>query len=242
MNHSWTTYIAVAIGGLFYLAGTAMTNQADRHPPLQISVSAEASVDASPDIATLSFGVQTGRQPTSEAAVEVLSKSIDKIIVAVKAKGVEEKDIGTENFWMNPAYDYVNGSQVARGFEATQSLRVKVRDLAKVGEVLTAATQAGANQANNVQFEIDDADELREEAREMAISKAKAKAEVLAASFGKRLVGIVGFSENGGGSVAPMMAMERGYGMAGGGGDMVLPLPSGQQEVTSYVTLTYEIR
>jgi len=241
MKNSLPLFIAVAIGGLFYLAGTAMTTQADRHPPLQISVSAEASVNSAPDIATLSFGVQTGRAPTSEAAIDNLTKSIDKIIAAVKAKGVEEKDIGTENFWMNPAYDYVNGTQVARGFEATQSLRVTVRDLKKVGEVLTAATAAGANQAGNVQFSIDDPDQLREEARTMAIEKAKEKAKVLAGTLGKRLVGIVGFSESGDGSI-PVPMMARNEGMAGGGGDMALSIPAGEQEIVSFVTLTYEIQ
>lgn len=240
MKNAWPLLVAVLIGGLFYIVGQGMTPRT----PMLISVSADAKVSAAPDIASLSFGLQT-RQPTAEAAVARLKKDIDSIIAAVKKLGIEEKDIGTENFWMNPAYDYTNGSQIPRGFDATQSLRVKVRDLSKVGEVLTAATAAGANQAGGVTFSIDDPDELKAQARQMAIEKAQAKAKVLADSLGMRIVRMTGFGEDGQNPVAPMMAREAmAYGMGGmgGGGDTALSIPSGEQDVTSYVTLTYELR
>ncbi|MEQ1849505.1 MAG: SIMPL domain-containing protein [Candidatus Peribacteraceae bacterium] len=232
--------IAVALGGAFYLLGQTMAPRT----PMLVSVSADAKVSASPDIATLSFGVQTGRQPTAEAAVANLKKNIDSIIAAVEKVGIEKKDIGTENFWMNPAYDYVNGRQVERGFEATQSLRVKVRDLEKVGAVLTAATSAGANQAGGVTFAIDNPDELKATARSQAIEKARAKAEVLAKNLGMRIVRLTSFGEDGQNPANPMMMREMNYGggMGGGGGDASMTIPSGEQDITSYVTLTYELR
>src|SRR3989344_6444402 len=105
---------------------------------------------------------------------------MDGIFRAVKGLGVEEKDIRTEHFSLNPIYDWTEKGQIFRGFEANQSFRVKVRDLAKVDDVLTAATDVGANQAGNVQFTIDDPEKQRADAREEAGAEAKRTAELLA--------------------------------------------------------------
>lgn len=243
----WLPILVVIIGGGFYVYGKNIEIGAAGGQPVMISVTSDAKVSAAPDIATLSFGVQTGRQTSAKAAIELVQKNMSSVIAAVKKAGVEEKDIATENFWLNPAYDYVNGSQVARGYEAGQSLRVKVRDLDKVGDVLSAATSAGANQAGGVSFQIDDTDDLMAEARAEAISKAKAKAEVLAGSLGMRIVRVTGFNEGGGAypMPVPMMARDMSYGIGGGGMDMMekaIDLPAGQQDVTAVVTITYEIR
>jgi uncharacterized protein len=238
----WLPILVVIIGGGFYLAGKHLEIRSTQQNPATISVSGDAKVSASPDIAVLSFGVATGRQSSAKSAVDLLKKHMTSILDAVKKAGVEEKDIATENFWLNPAYDYLNGTQVPRGFEATQTLSVKVRDLDTVGDVLGAATAAGANQAGGITFSIDEPDTLRAQAREKAIDEAKEKAEVLARSLGMHLGRIVGFSEDG--SVPPrpmMMAKTMEYGM-GGGGDASLPLPAGQQDIVSTVSITYELR
>lgn len=208
---------------------------------LTISVSGEGRVFGSPDIAELSFGIQTGRMDTAKVAMEKLRKSMDAIFRAVKDHGVEEKDIRTEHFSLNPVYDWTEKGQVFRGFEASQSFRVKVRDLDQVDDVLTAATDAGANQAGNVQFTIDDPETQRAEARAEAITEAKAKAKVLAANLGGRLGKLKSFNESTSGWAQPMMLMRaEKAGMEGDTPD--LPLPAGEQEVTVKVTLTYELK
>ena len=130
-----------------------------------------------------------------------------------------------------------------RGFDASQSLRVKVRDLDTVSDVLAAATNAGANQAGSVNFVVDDPEKARAEARQEAIDQAQEKAKTLAAQLGMQLGKIKGFSE-GGGYMPPVM-----YGR---GGAMEMdakamevaptPLPPGEEEMTIQVTLTYELR
>jgi YebC/PmpR family DNA-binding regulatory protein len=97
-----------------------------------------------------------------------------KIIAAVKGLGVADKDIVTESFYLSPEYDYTTSGQIPRGFQATQTLRVKIRDLDTVGDVLTAATNAGANQAGGISFGVDNPDAMKAKAREIAIEKAKA--------------------------------------------------------------------
>jgi uncharacterized protein YggE len=178
----WALLLAVAIGGGFYVYGQQI--QADEETPALITVSGDGRVFAVPDIAELSFGVQTGRQRTAKEAMEKLKLSMEKVFAAVQAAGVEEKDIRTEYFSLNPAYDWTDGTQVLRGYEASQSLRVKVRDLDNVSAVLAAATAAGANQAGSVNFTIDDPEELRMQARQEAILEAQEKAKDLANQLG----------------------------------------------------------
>lgn len=240
----WLPILVVLIGGGFYIYGKDMERRAPVESPLVISVSADAKVSTPPDVATLTFGMNTGRQSSAKAATETLAKTMAKVIDATKKAGVEEKDITTESFYLNPEYDYTTSGQIPRGFQASQSLRVKVRDLDKVGDILTAATAAGANQAGGVVFGIDEMDAVKAKAREIAIEKAKAKAEVLAKNLGMNLGRMTGFMEGGDyrGMPVPMMAKEN-YGM-GGGADMVqnVQIPAGEQEVTSTVTLMYELR
>lgn len=235
----WLPVVIAVLLGAGYVGGKFVETR-DRER-LTISVSGDGRVFAAPDIAELSFGVQTGRVETAKVAMEKLQKDMDAIFRAVKDRGVEEKDIRTERFSLNPAYDWTEKGQIFRGFEANQSLHVKVRDLVTADDVLTAATDAGANQAGDVQFTIDDLEKQRAEAREEAITEAKEKAKLLAASLGKRLGKLKGFSEGGGGWVQPMMLM-RAEKAGVGGAVPDLPLPAGEQEVTVQVTLTYELK
>lgn len=237
----WALMLAVTLGGMFYIGGKYVEKK--NLDPITITVSGEGKVAASPDLAMLSLGVQTGRQPSSEAAMQMLKKNMDAIIAAVKKAGVDPKDISTENFWLNPAYDWTDKGQVPRGFEANQSIRVKVRNLDKASEILGAATAAGANQAGGIQFTIDDPEKLRAEAREKAIEQAKQKAEVLAANLGKSLGRMRGFVE-GGAAVPPMMMYDRAL-MTGGGGmaeASAVPLPAGEQDISMEVSITYELK
>jgi uncharacterized protein len=230
--------LCVAVGGAFYLAGKHIEGRQMDHPT--ISVSADAKVSAVPDIAMVSLGVQTGRQPTAKAAISLLSKNMDAVIAAIKASGVEEKDMTTSQFWLNPAYDYLNGTQVLRGYEANQSLTVKIRDLDKVGDVLSGSTAAGANQAGNISFTIDNPDAARAEARQKAIDEAKAKANELARSLGISLGRLRGFSEgdNEGSPPSPMLMR----GEATMAADMAqVQLPAGEQDIHVSVTLTYDL-
>lgn len=242
----WALMAAVVIGGCFYISGKSI--EADNDPADQgtISVSGEGRAFVSPDIGLLSLGVQTGRQPTAAAAMENLKKNMDAVIAAVKAEGVEDKDISTQSFYLSPVYDYTNGRQISRGFEASQSLSVKVRDLDKVSAVLGAGTAAGANQSGGVNFTVDDPEAKRAEARAEAIAAAKEKAKVLADQLNVDLGDIISFSEGYGGYVPPMYYSREAYGI-GGGMDVAnqekaaVQLPAGEQEVNVTVTITYDI-
>lgn len=230
--------VALVLGGAFILG-----KQIESRPSMQptITVQGQGKIQATPDIALLSFGVQTGRQRTAQLAMEMLTKEMNAAIAAVRAAGVEDKDISTQSLRLNPAYDYEEGTRRDAGFEAYQNLVVKVRDIQNITDVLDAAVRAGANQVGSVSFTIDDMEALRADAREKAIADAKEKAKLLAADLGVRLGTLQGYNEGGGGYYPqPIMRMES-MAMDAGGGGMAPEIPAGEQEIQVTISLTYEV-
>lgn len=237
----WAILTAVVIGGLFFVIGKNIEASPKPDQYASITVSGDGRVFAVPDIAQISVGMQTGRQPTASAAMANLKTTMDAVIAAIKAQGIDDDDISTQNFWLNPAYDYSNGRQVERGFEAGQSISIKVRDLDKTSDVLGAATAAGANQAGNVNFTVDDPDAKQAEARELAIREAQEKADELADQLGVSLGKILNFNEGyGGGYPVPMYYDRAGIG-GGAMSEQAVQLPVGQQEINVNVSITYEL-
>lgn len=240
----WLPIVAVVIGGAFYLAGKGLEKRPVAAEPGTITVTGEGKASVTPDIAEISFGLDTGSQRTTDAAMKKLTDTMNTIYDALQKAGIDKKDITTENFSLNPFYDWKTGSQVLTGYQAVQSLRVKVRDMEKVSAVVTAATNAGANQAGGVQFTVDNPEETRAEARKEAIEQARDKAEELARQLGVSLGDIKGFSEGSNGyPPMPYMAREQSLGIGGGNAvDADLPLPSGTQDLSVTVSITYELR
>jgi uncharacterized protein len=239
----WLPVLVALVAGGMYVAGKYVETRDQSIPT--ISVQGEGKVLANPDIALLTFGVQTGRTRTAQAAMETLAKQMNAIIDSVKAAGVESKDINTQYLSLNPSYDYREGTRVDQGFEANQNLQVKVRDLSKISDVLDAAVSKGANNVGGVSFTIDDPEELRGQAREQAIADAQQKAEKLAADLGHPLGKFLGFSENGG---YPMpqyemrMTMDSAMGVGGATPSFAPQIPAGEQEIIVTVFLTYQLR
>jgi uncharacterized protein YggE len=235
----WAILAAVVLGGCFYVYGKHLETY--QRTPSTINVSGDGKAFAAPDIATMNFGVQVPRQVSAKQAMDKLATQMSAVLDAVKASGIDAKDIQTQQLSLNPAYDYSNGSQKLQGYEASQTLLVKVRNLDKTSDVLAAATNAGANQAGDVQFTMDDPSKLQAQARAEAITEAQGKARELAKQLGVELGELKGFSENGNGATPPRpYAMEAGTAMKA---DAVAapPIPQGQQEVDVTVTLTYEL-
>lgn len=218
-----------------------------------ISVTGEGEVFAVPDLATFSVTV-TEEAKEVKGAQTVATKKINDIITYLEKEGIAEKDIKTTSYNVYPKYEWIEmvcpggqrcpgGKQEMTGFEVSQSVEVKVRDTEKAGDLLSGVGSLGANNVSGLNFTIDEEDDLRAEAREMAIEDAEEKAQKLASQLGVSLVRIVGFSEDG--AAQPlyykreaMMAMDAG----GGGGAPAPDLPAGENRLVSNVTITYEIQ
>ena len=168
------------------------------------------------------------------------TEKMNKIINSMKDLGVDEKDLKTTDFNIHPRYDYPESGRVLAGYEVTQSLQVKIRDLDKVGQIIQSATNNGANQIGQLSFTIDNEDEFKNQAREEAIKKAKEKAKELANQLGVNLVRIVDFYESGENPVYyDNYSAKEAYGIGGGG--EIPSIETGENKVEISVTITYEI-
>jgi len=210
-----------------------------------ITVSDTGEIYTKPDLGITVFSVKTEKKTVAQAMTENTEK-MNEIIGAMKDLGVEEKDLKTTAFNIYPRYDYienisfVQGTRVLVGYEITQSLQVKIRDLEKIGEVVQDATDAGANQVGNLSFTVDKKDEFKEQAREEAINKAKAKAKELASQLGVDLVRIIGFNEPGQASMYYDTYASKEVMGIGGGGE-VPQIETGENKISVSVSITYEI-
>ncbi len=209
----------------------------------QITVTGTAKITAVPDVAVLSLGIVSEGASVNLAQKGATDK-MNSIIDALKNQfKIEAKDIKTENFSVNPKYDYNNGRQNIIGYSVNQNISVKVRNFDSTGDILAKATELGANSVSGPSFIIDDMEKAKADAREKAIAQAKLKAKALSDQVGIRLGRIVSFYE--GGMDTPNVAYGMGGDMALGVSEMKSVAPTiepGSQDVQLTVSIGYEIR
>lgn len=178
-----------------------------------LSVSAQAQTKRVPDVATISAGVVT-QAADANAAMRANAEQMAKVMAAIQAAGIGERDIQTSGINLNAQYKYVENQEPAiTGYQASNTVNLKVRDIAKLGKVLDALVASGANQVNGPSFEIDQPEAAYDEARRNALDKARARAAMYAKTLGMRVRRIVSINEGGGyrpPMPMPMMAMARG--------------------------------
>ncbi len=213
-------------------------------PVHEFNVSATGEVTAIPDVAVLTIGVYTDAKDSATQAVTENTKKMNEIITALGEADIEDKDIQTTSYNLKPVYDWTEKEgRKLRGYEVRQNASIKIRDLEKIGKAIQVTTQKGANQIGNINFTIDDPEELKREALERAIVKAKSKAEDLANKSGLKLGDLVNLYEayampEG---INRQIYAEKTLGL--GGGDMPEPtIKAGEQKVRAEVNLIYEIK
>ncbi|MFA4831125.1 MAG: SIMPL domain-containing protein [Patescibacteria group bacterium] len=213
--------------------------QADKSERV-ITIQAEGKVTAVPDIAQTTMGMAAQGSTVEEAQVQN-TKIMNQLIAELKALGIGVDDIQTSNYNVYPQYNYTQDEgRALQGYEVSQSVSVKIRDLDKSSAVLALAGKVGANSVSGLQFTIDDADVYIEQARIEALEKVYKKARVLSQALGVRLVSIVAYNEYDASQAysykAEAMAMDSGI---GGGAPDIEP---GSADVRLNVSVTFEIR
>jgi uncharacterized protein YggE len=166
---------------------------------------------------------------------------VNGIIAAMKTMGIAEADLQTSNYSIQPKYQYTDGNQTIVGYSVSQSFNIKVRDLTKVGTVISKAGELGANQVNGVTFTIDDPTGLELQARAKAIENARSKANELAKAMGVDIVSIVTFSESSNTPNQPIFAY-RDMATAEPMAKTAPDIQPGSLDVSSNVSVTFEIR
>ena len=204
------------------------------------TVTGEGKVSVKPDIATVNVGVQaTGK--TVEEVQNNLNKNMNAVTAAVKSSGVDEKDIKTSNYNLSPTYDYSSSRQQITGYQSSSNLTIKVRKIDTANSVVDAATKAGANTIGGISFDVDDKTKAENEARKLAVSDAKAKAELAAQTTGFTLGKIINYQESTNNNrMVPMYAKAEMATDAGAGAPTQLSL--GSTDIVLTVTLSYEVK
>jgi uncharacterized protein YggE len=196
-----------------------------------VTVVGEGAASVNPDVAWLNIGVETSGLTASETAQENQGK-MDQVMASLQSLGMTDQDIQTATYNINPDYSSEQGQpDQITGYRVTNTVRVTVRNLDQVGQVLDAVTQAGANNIYGITFGIQDQAAPQAEARAKAVADAQSRAGDLARLTGYQLGGLLSISQDVGGSPAPLANT------AG-----VAPIQPGQLELHSQVQVTYALR
>lgn len=173
-----------------------------------LRVSAQAEAGRAPDVASLSTGVVT-QAADANAALRANSAQMEKVMAAIRAAGVAARDIQTSGINLNPQYRYEENQPPAiTGYQASNTVSIKVRDLGKLGDVIDALVASGANQVNGPSFEIDEPEAVYDEARRAALQKARDRAAMYAETLGLRVRRIVSVSDGGSGDFRPLQQIQ----------------------------------
>ena len=203
-----------------------------------LSVSAQAEARRAPDVATVSAGVVT-QAVDGNTAMRQNAEQMARVMAAIQAAGIAERDIQTSGISLNPQYRYAeNQAPSITGYQASNTVNLKVRDITRLGKVLDSLAAQGANQINGPSFQIDQPEPVYDEARLAALKKAKDRAETYAKALDLKVRRIISISEGGGGGFrpVPMMAMS-----ARGKAEMDTAVSPGETEVSVSLDVVFEL-
>lgn len=248
------TILILVVGayGIIRVSGS-YANSIDPASVRSFTVSAQGDAVAKSDIAQFTYSVLTEGGKDLAKLGDENSKKGNAAKDYLKEQGVKDEDIKTVGYNISPRYQYYNCGYEASGtrpcppaeivgYSINETVEVKVRDIGKVGDLVSGVVTKGANTVSNVQFTTDDTEAVEKEAREEAFAKARAKAEAIAEAGGFTLGKLIDVQEGGGGVPYPMYAadVKGGYGM--GGAESTPSFAPGSNEVNVTVTLRYQIK
>jgi uncharacterized protein YggE len=227
-----------AVAAIALPASAAEIQIASQGPVVELSVN--EVVRSAPDVAQVGAGVTT-RAATAREALTQNSQAMDRIVARLRQLGIAGEDIQTSNFNLSPQYDYnqQSGEQVFRGYNVSNQVQVKLRDLPRAGEILDALVNAGANTIYGPNFMIEDDEAAKAEARAQAFARGRRMAEDYARVAGYSSVRLLEISEsvqNHGPMPQPMMARA-----AMDSGESAPPIEPGQVGTGVSITVKYEM-
>lgn len=234
--------LAIVAGVYTYFYADSVRRE---YPSRSFSVEGKGETEIAPDVAKFSVSVVTEGDANVVRVQAMNTEKMNTVNAFLKKQGVDSRDLRTSQYSLSPKYstapcpDGICPEQKIIGYTLTQALDVKVRDMGKLGDILSGVVQNGANSVSDVRFVVDDDASVKSEAREAAIKDARKKAEVLAKAGGFRLGKLLTLYE----SSDPVMPYAEGVGGAAAE-KSALSLPAiepGTNTKTVTVSLTYEI-
>ena len=221
------------------------------HPPLAadpaptttehtITVSSSGVVSVAPDVADVVIGVMA-QKPTVAEAQASAATSMTAVIAAIKKNGVDDKDIATINISLQPVYDYNTNGAAPRltGYQFANTLKVTVRTLSKVAAVVDDSMAAGATTISGISFRVSDPKVAEGQARTLAMTDARSRADALASAAGVSVKGVASINEA---TSQPTPVYYSGATLdSAKAASVSTPVQGGTTDVTIQVTVTYLI-
>lgn len=234
------TALALALAASLAFPFAARAAGPDRMPP-HITVTGEGEATMAPDIAILTIAVMREAK-TARDALTANNDAMAAVIAAMKSSGIEERDLQTTGIQINPRYDYPkqpDGGQqaVLAAYQVTNTLSVRIRDIAKTGEILDKSVSLGVNQGGDISFSNENPAQAREDARRKAVADAIAKAKILAEAAGVSLGNVLEISETSPISAPIPMAQAKFR-----ADSAAVPVEAGENAYRVQVSMTYELR
>jgi uncharacterized protein len=200
----------------------------------------EGEVTRTPDIATISAGVVT-QAASASAAMAENAQRMAAAVAALKRAGIADRDLQTASINLSPQYRYAEARPPElTGYQASNQISVRFRDIKRAGAILDALVAVGANQISGPSFGVDKPETAMDEARIVAMAKARQRAELYAQAAGLRVKRILSISESGGGYAPPppmpMVAMQRGKAAAD------TAIEAGEQRLAVSVSVSFELQ
>ena len=206
-------------------------------PETTITLMGRGSIEQPPDVAMINLGVQVEAKTAAEAMAQQAT-NMNGVFAAVKAAGIADRDMLTGDMSLNPAYEYPNNARPhLTGYQASNSITIKVRKLDTLGKTLDAVVKGGGNTINGISFSVDQPDKFQNEARVEAIKDAAAKAELYAKAVGYKVKRIVTISEQEFYPQPPMPVMMRMQDMAAAS----TPIAAGEVSLVQTVNVVFEL-
>ncbi len=243
--------VLILVVGLFF--GMKFINQVKEFSVIGMNPRDVATIDvvgngektAVPNLATINFTVEL-KDKTVELAQAAVAKRINPALDFLKSSGIADGDINTANYnsypeYNNPCnggYPCVNSTPKIVDYITSENVSVKIHDVSMVGKIIDGLGSAGITGISAPDFALDNSDSVKADARALAITDAKSKADILAKQLGVKLGRIIRFTDGSNPVVMPMMAKAE-VSMAGVVADSNLPV--GENKYTSSVVITYEI-
>lgn len=239
MNRRYLPLLAAAAMAFPQVAGA----QDLRQPAPRIIVAGEGEVAIAPDLAIVMLSVMREAQ-TAREALDENNKATAAVVAAMKEAGIESRDLQTSGLQIHPRYVYPqnNAEEQPRivAYQVTNTLTVRVRDIAKVGAIIDSSVTLGVNQGGSVSFTNDDASAARTKARRRAVEDAVARARTLAEAAGVGLGPIVELSEQSYAQPPMPIAAGRAYKMEAQSD--TVPVEAGENVYRIQVNATFELK
>jgi uncharacterized protein YggE len=215
--------------------------RADASAVPTLTVTGHGEVNAKPDKATVGLAVE-GQADTATAAQQTVNAAMQKVLAALQKVGIPERSIQTSGLNLSPIYASQKPGQESEpprtvGYRASNTLQVEATDLQLVGQIIDAATTAGANRVEGISFGLDNDLNYRTDALRAAAAEAKAKAATLADALGLKLVSVRSVSQVAMNSPRPLYA----YASLGRAAMAATPVEPGQIKIEASVTVEYQI-